>query len=165
MLHASHGALGATPAHVAAARGRLAAIVFLAEEADPSAAALQLRDRRGSTQLHYAATHGQLEVADWIATRRPDLIAARNDYGDTAAHCAAQAGELETLRLLVGRDPSPLLVENTFALRPMDLSPRHPDCLAFLSGASAEAEVAAMAAAGLRAPPFDSRMTSTAVGS
>jgi ankyrin repeat protein len=140
---------------VAAARGRLAAVVFLAEEADPSAAALQLRDRHGSTPLHYSATHGHLDVVDWIATRRPELLAARNDHGDTAAHCAAQAGELETLRLLVSRDPSALLVENSVGLRPVDLAAPHPACLVFLRGASAEAEDAAMAAAGLRAPPSD----------
>jgi ankyrin repeat protein len=148
-LLTARGALGASPMHLAAARNQLSAVLLLdecgADSFNPAAAPLlTLCDRRGSTVLHYAASHDSLDVLVWAAARQPALILATNDHGDTAAHCAARVDAAEALRAMVERCPAVIAACNAQGLRPIDVAGRA--CRDVLARLHAAAEAEAMAA-------------------
>lgn len=88
---------GQTPLHVAAARGRYnAALFLLSVGADPSAA-----DENGLTPLHLAAENDEVEIVRLILGRIDAIEASKTPDGKTALHVATGAGATATAHVLV----------------------------------------------------------------
>ncbi len=60
------------------------------------------RASNGYRPLHYAAMHGQLDLAQALLDKGAD-INARADYRNTALHSAINAGEADIVKLLIDR--------------------------------------------------------------
>ncbi|HEX6998040.1 MAG TPA: ankyrin repeat domain-containing protein [Gammaproteobacteria bacterium] len=111
---AASGAFAETPPLVAAAEaGDRAAALALAEE--PGQARAAATD--GTTALHWAARHDDLELAARLLQAGADPT-ARNRYGVTPLYLAAQNGSAPMIERLLdaGADPNEVSVEGETAL-------------------------------------------------
>ena len=82
---------GATPLHVASARGRVDVVEFLLSRGASADAA----DHQGCTPLHLAAEQNHARVARRLLADGGANVSARNAQGNMAAHLAAAMGHLD----------------------------------------------------------------------
>lgn len=97
LLAALAGQSGAQTALVAAARdaNRATALGLLAERADPNE-----REPDGTTALHWAVHHNDIEIVERLIAAGADVSAA-NDYGATPMSEAAVAANVDVLEALL----------------------------------------------------------------
>ena len=72
------------------------------------AAALEARNNKGTTPLHWAALGGHTEAIQVLVDLAPNRVAAleaKTNKGSTPLHCAAQGGHAEAVRLLIDLAP------------------------------------------------------------
>ena len=81
--------------------------------ADPS-----IKDRKGSTPLHFAARRGNDEIVKVLLKHPKVKIDVRDSYGKTALHMACSEGQSSVCKLLLdkGADIKAVTAENTTPL-------------------------------------------------
>jgi ankyrin repeat protein len=91
---------GATPLHLAAARGSNDGTVraLLARGAD-----LRALDAYGATPLHWAASHGRPGAVGLLLDAGADVNARAGEQAFTPLHAAAASGDVECVDLLIER--------------------------------------------------------------
>ena len=104
---------GATPLHVAAAKGQKEFAEFLlANGVD-----VNVKDQKGGTPLHWAAPKGQIEVAELLLANGADVhVQAEN--GLTPLHVATAKGQKEFVELLLANGAD-VHVQNENGLTPL----------------------------------------------
>ncbi|KAG9471051.1 ankyrin repeat domain-containing protein 42 [Eleutherodactylus coqui] len=90
----------AFPAHVAAFKGDLVTLRKLVESGIIN---VNERDDKGSTPLHKAAGHGQVECIQWLLEMGADYN-INNEAGETPKDVAKRFSQLAAVKLLGGRD-------------------------------------------------------------
>ncbi|CAH8500013.1 unnamed protein product [Dicrocoelium dendriticum] len=86
-----------TPLHTAAEKGCVDILQLLIEHG----AAIDAKDDRGRTTLHYAAEYGHLQIATCLLSICPQLLNSLDDASNTAAHYASKHGHSSLLHLLL----------------------------------------------------------------
>lgn len=77
--------------------------------AETNSAALAIRNSRGFTAAHQAATIDSLRCLELIARLAPELLIAESDDGVTPAFMAAQYGHTKALKFILQQAPQALL--------------------------------------------------------
>lgn len=99
-------AFGCTSLHIAAAKGNTAHYdTLLIHGADEN----QL-DERNQLPIHYAVSHGQLELTSYIIRENSLMLQLKNQHGETLLHLAARKNLVSMIKLLLelGADLSSL---------------------------------------------------------
>ena len=110
---------GFTPAHNAAARGRVKALQCLHEMVPDT---LSAQDNEGGTPAHAAAMLGQSKSLRCLHTLVPGTLSAQDNDGGTPAHHAATIGKVKSLQCLHELVPDTLSAQDNDGTTPAHLA-------------------------------------------
>lgn len=97
--------VGSTPAHDAAASGKLSTLQWLLKQAKPPLSEDD-QDGTGATILHLAARYGHASVVEWILDNtQTDLTVIKAASGALPLHFAASGGSVDTVQILLKESP------------------------------------------------------------
>ena len=103
--HQKRSEVGSTPAHDAAASGKLTTLQWLLKNARPPLSEDD-QDGTGATILHLAARYGHASVVEWILDNtQNDLTVIKAASGAIPLHFAASGGSMDTVQILLKESP------------------------------------------------------------
>lgn len=105
--------VGSTPAHDAAASGKLSTLQWLLKQAKPPLSEDD-QDGTGATILHLAARYGHASVVEWILDNtQTDLTVIKAASGALPLHFAASGGSVDTVQILLKESPRCVLLRSS----------------------------------------------------
>ncbi|XP_062595905.1 espin-like, partial [Saccostrea cucullata] len=117
--HHKRSMVGSTPAHDAAASGKLATVQWLLKQAKPPLTPDD-QDGTGATVLHLAARYGHASLVEWILDNtQGDLAMIKAASGALPLHFAASGGSVDTVQILLQDSPRSVNMQMTNGATPI----------------------------------------------